>query len=129
MAFGNLVRFSLHSFREGFAEQIFCAHRFEKDDIADIFLIAEHDVNRAVTPLCFSIWRRYTLFGQFPGNRVEASSLEISGIYLAADFSFIGLDRQFSVFIMLISLAAPAIETGGSILSVLGHAPLNVLTA
>lgn len=55
--------------------------------------------------------------------------LEISGIYLADDFSFIGLDRQFSIFIMLIPIAAPAIETRGSILSALGHAPFDILTA
>lgn len=60
---------------------------------------------------------------------MEASTLKISGIYLADDFSFIGLDRQFSIFIMLISIAAPAIEAGGSILSALGHAPFDILTA
>ena len=97
MAFGNLVRFALHGFREGFTEQIFRAHRFEKDDIAGIFLIAEHDVNRAVTPLGFSIWRRYTLFSQFPGDRVETSALKISGIYLTDDLSFIGLDRPSGI--------------------------------
>ena len=129
MAFGNLVRFALHGFREGFTEQIFRTNRFEKDNVTGIFLIAEHDVNRAVTPQGFSIWRRHTLFGQFPGNRMEASSLKISGIYLADDFSFIRLDRQFSIFIMLISIAAPTIETRGSILSALGHAPFDILTA
>ena len=70
-------------------------------------------------------WKRYgqrmlSYSASRPANLIK---------YLADDFSFIGLDRQFSIFIMLISIAAPAIETRGSILSALGHAPFDILTA
>lgn len=129
MTLGDLINFSLANFRKFLAEQVDGARRFEEDNVTDIFLIAEHDVNRAIAPLGFSIRRWYAFLGQFTGDRVATFPLEIGSMYTADDLSLSRFDRQFFIFIVPISIAAPEIETRGSIFSTFGHTPLDVLRA